>query len=97
MMERVFFEESSIIGIRIEGKMDDQGVKEIIAWVEEKSSQHKKLRIYAEIKDLDGFVKSPKPPFPVIPVKTGIQEFHALLDSRLRGSDDLTDFLRMHQ
>jgi len=27
-------------------------------------------------------------------VKTGIQEFQAILDSRLRGSDDLADFLR---
>ena len=47
--------------------------------------------------ELDDFVKSPKPPFPVIPVKTGIQEFHALLDSRLRGSDDLGDFVRDRQ
>jgi hypothetical protein len=47
--------------------------------------------------NLDGFVKSGKPPFPVIPVKTGIQGFQALLDSRLRGSDGLGDFLRVHQ
>jgi len=36
----------------------------------------------------DGFVKSPKTPFSVIPVKTGIQEIQEVLDSRLRGSDD---------
>ena len=54
----------------------------------------------------DGFVKSRKMPFSVIPVKTGIQSFQALLDSRLsilrsrataedgRGSDDCGDFLR---
>jgi hypothetical protein len=45
----------------------------------------------------DGFVKSPKTPFSVIPVKTGIQEIQELLDSRLRGSDDYGDFLRDHQ
>ena len=36
-------------------------------------------------------------PFSVIPVKTGIQGFQKVLDSRLRGSDDLEDFLRGHQ
>jgi hypothetical protein len=46
---------------------------------------------------IDGFVKSKKPPFSVIPVKTGIQEFQALLNSRLRGSDNLGDFLRVRQ
>ena len=46
---------------------------------------------------LDEFVKSPKTPFSVIPVKTGIQEIQELLDSRLRGSDDYGDFLREHQ
>ena len=35
--------------------------------------------------------KALKPAFPVIPVKTGIQESYVLLDSRLRGSDDLED------
>jgi hypothetical protein len=45
----------------------------------------------------DGFVKSRKTPFYVIPAKAGIQSFQALLDSRLRGSDDCGDFLRVHQ
>jgi hypothetical protein len=47
--------------------------------------------------NIDGFVKSPKTPFSVIPVRTGIQEIQELLDSRLRGSDDYGDFLRDHQ
>jgi hypothetical protein len=50
-----------------------------------------------EIIKLDAFVKTPKTPFSVIPVKTGIQEIQKLLDSRLRGSDDYGDFLREHQ
>ena len=45
----------------------------------------------------DGFVKSQKTPFSVIPVKTGIQKIQEVLDSRLRGSDDYGDFLRTHQ
>ena len=45
----------------------------------------------------NGLVKSPKTPFSVIPVKTGIQEIQEVLDSRLRGSDDCRDFLRDHQ
>ena len=36
-------------------------------------------------------------PFSVISVKTGIQVIQEVLDSRLRGSDDLEDFLRTHQ
>jgi hypothetical protein len=46
---------------------------------------------------LDGFVKSPRQPFSVIPAKAGIQSFQGFLDSRLRGSDDLADFLRDRQ
>jgi hypothetical protein len=45
--------------------------------------------------NFDGLV--PKMPFSVIPAKAGIQSFQALLDSRLRGSDDCGDFLRGHQ
>jgi hypothetical protein len=56
-----------------------------------------RLPVFYERINVDELVRSPKLPFPVIPVKTGIQEFHVLLDSRLRGSDDLGDFLRTHQ
>jgi len=33
----------------------------------------------------------------VIPAKAGIQSFQCLLDSRLRGSDNLEPFSRLHQ
>jgi hypothetical protein len=46
---------------------------------------------------VEELVRSQKPLFFVIPAKAGIQSFLALLDSRLRGSDDLEDFLRDHQ
>jgi hypothetical protein len=45
----------------------------------------------------DAFAKTPKTPFSVIPAQAGIQSFQGLLDSRLRGSDDLGAFLREHQ
>jgi capsular polysaccharide biosynthesis protein len=44
---------------------------------------------------IDGLAKSQKASFSVIPVKTGIQFFQNILDSRLRGSDDLEDSLRV--
>ena len=40
----------------------------------------------------DGFVKSRKMPFSVIPAKAEIQSFQWLPDSRLRGSDDWGTF-----
>jgi hypothetical protein len=45
----------------------------------------------------DGFVKSRFYPVFVIPAKAGIQLNQAVLDSRLRGSDGVFDFLRDHQ
>jgi hypothetical protein len=47
--------------------------------------------------NIDDLVKSQKAPLSVIPAKAGIQYFQALLDSRLRGSDDCGNFLRDHQ
>jgi hypothetical protein len=45
----------------------------------------------------DELAKSLKTLFSVIPAKAGIQSLQGLLDSRLRGSDGLGDFLRVHQ
>ena len=49
--------------------------------------------------NFDEFVKIQKSPVFVIPAKAGIQGNHpaAGLDFRLRGSDDLGNFLRDHQ
>jgi hypothetical protein len=46
---------------------------------------------------IDGFVKSQKTPFSVIPAKAGIQECQGLLDPGFRRGDGLEDFLRGHQ
>jgi len=45
----------------------------------------------------DGFVKSLKRSFSVIPAKAGIQFFQDVLDPGFRRGDDLRDFLRDHQ
>ena len=45
----------------------------------------------------DAFVKSQKSSVFVIPANAGIQGIQSLLDSRVRGSDGLGDFLRDHQ
>jgi len=49
------------------------------------------------LSEFDAFVKSRKTPFSVIPAQAGIQSLQGFLDSRLRGSDGLEDFLPPHQ
>ena len=46
---------------------------------------------------VDAHVKSQKAPVIVIPANAGIQENQRLMDSRVRGSDSLGDFLRVYQ
>ena len=45
----------------------------------------------------DGFVKSLKSSFDVIPAKAGIQCFQIVLDACLRRHDGISDFLRVCQ
>ena len=47
--------------------------------------------------NLEGFVKSRKTPFSVIPAKAGIQEKQGLLDPGFRRGDGIDDFLRDRQ
>ena len=53
-------------------------------------------RIFSIYKD-DGFVKSLKSFFGVIPAKAGIQYFQIVLDACLRRHDGILDFLRVCQ
>jgi hypothetical protein len=46
---------------------------------------------------LDGFVKSQKVGFCVVPAKAGIQLFQDVLDPGFRRGDGPRDFLRDHQ
>jgi len=57
----------------------------------------KSKRKFSQFVNFDEVVKSKKSHFSVIPAKAGIQSFQGLLDSRLRGSDDLGGFLRVRQ
>ena len=50
-----------------------------------------------EFYNIDGIVKSPLLALNVIPAKAGIQQFKNVIDSRLRGNDLVSDFLRVHQ
>ena len=47
--------------------------------------------------NFDGFVKSLKTSFDVIPAKAGIQCFQMVLDACLRRHDGISDFLRVCQ
>ena len=47
--------------------------------------------------NIDAHVKSQKAPVIVIPANAGIQENQLLMDSRVRGSEGLGDFLRDYQ
>jgi len=47
--------------------------------------------------NIDGFVKSLKTFFDVIPAKAGIQYFQMVLDACLRRHDGISDFLRVCQ
>ena len=47
--------------------------------------------------NIDGFVKSLKSSFDVIPAKAGIQYFQIVLDACLRRHDGVSDFLRVCQ
>ena len=51
MVTMIPFDEGNIIGILVEGEIDDEGVKKVLTTVDEKSTQYEKLRIYAEIKE----------------------------------------------
>jgi hypothetical protein len=46
---------------------------------------------------IDGFVKSLKTAFSVLPAKAGIQYFQMVLDACLRRHDGVSDFLRVCQ
>jgi len=60
-------------------------------------NQELEFNFHFSIVNSDKLVKSQKLPVFVIPANAGIQGNQSLLDSRVRGSDGLGDFLRDHQ
>ncbi|MDH3828158.1 MAG: hypothetical protein OET21_12115, partial [Desulfobacterales bacterium] len=57
----------------------------------------KRLNVQHRTSNIDGFVKSLKTSFGVIPAKAGIQCFQIVLDACLRRHDGISDFLRVCQ
>ena len=56
-----------------------------------------RLNVEYRTSNVDGFVKSLKTSFGVIPAKAGIQCFQIVLDACLRRHDGISDFLRVCQ
>jgi hypothetical protein len=54
MLEIIPFEEGSIIGFRLKGKIEDNEFDEIVSLMEKRLREHKKLRVYAEIEEFKG-------------------------------------------
>ena len=54
MLEIIPFEEGNIIGLRLNGKIEDEEFDETVAKIEEMLKEHKKLRVYAEIEEIGG-------------------------------------------
>lgn len=54
MLEIIPFEEGSIIGFHLKGKIEDNEFDEIVSLMEERLREHKKLRVYAEIEEFKG-------------------------------------------
>jgi len=74
MLELIPFEEGNIIGLRLNGKIEDEEFDETVAKIEEKLKEHKKLRVYAEIEEIGGmsfeaWIKMADKIFPHIEVK----------------------------
>jgi hypothetical protein len=75
---------------------DDCTGKTVIAAGQRASHATNALMHFVSVLNIDAFVRSPKTLFSVIPAEAGIHSLRGLLDSRLRGSDGLGDFLRTH-
>jgi hypothetical protein len=63
----------------------------------EKSFVFNEANLISKEINIDGFVKSLKIPFPVIPAKAGIQSFQMVINSLDSGFHRSDDFLRDHQ
>jgi hypothetical protein len=54
MVEIIPFEESNIIGVRLNGRIEDEEFDEITEKIEDMLNEHDKLRVYAEIEKIGG-------------------------------------------
>lgn len=65
MIEIIPFEETNIIGLRLNGRIEDEQFNQITEKIEEMLKVHKKLRVYAEIEKIGG-----------IPINTLMKDIH---------------------
>jgi len=54
MIELIPFDEGNVIGFRLKGKIEDNEFDEIVSLMEKRLTEHKKLRVYAEIEEFKG-------------------------------------------
>lgn len=54
MLTFIDFEESNVVGIRINGKITDEEFDRVIERFEEKFDEHEKVRLYAEMENFGG-------------------------------------------
>jgi len=54
MIEIIPFQEKNILGLRLDGRIEDEEFDEIVAKIEEMLKEYEKLRVYAEIENIGG-------------------------------------------
>jgi len=54
MIEIIPFEEGNIIGLRLNGRIEDEEFDEVVEKIEEMLKEHDKLRVYAEVEKIGG-------------------------------------------
>lgn len=54
MIETIPFNEGNILGLRLDGRIEDEEFDQIVERIEEMLKEHEKLRVYAEIENIGG-------------------------------------------
>ena len=54
MIDLIQFDESNIVGFRLEGKIDEESFHQAVAAIENALADNERIRVYAEVKNLDG-------------------------------------------
>jgi len=54
MIEIIPLEEGNIVGLRLNGRIEDGEFDEVTKKIEEMLKKHKKLRVYAEVEEIGG-------------------------------------------
>ena len=54
MIEEIPFDEPNIVGLRIDGKIDNEGFEKTVVFINTALAENDKINIYAEVKNLGG-------------------------------------------